>query len=150
MNDPLTAASSGRYELAAPGCVADDFGGEIVAINLNDGLYFSLRGLAHAVWQDLLAGLSPRAILDGLSTIDRSLADNTAIFIADLEGRGLIRPSTIEETTEVPSSSAALARQGTEPPAIEVFDDMAELMKADPIHDVNEELGWPVRRETSP
>ena len=33
-----------------------------------------------------------------------------------------------------------------EPPQIEVFDDLAELIFADPIHDVDEQVGWPAPR----
>ena len=36
-------------EVAKPDCVADDFGGEVVVLNLVSGVYFSLRHLAAAV-----------------------------------------------------------------------------------------------------
>jgi len=147
MSDRPASLLSQRYELAAPACVADDFGGEIVAINLNDGLYFALRGMAHAVWQDLIAGLSPKTVVDGLAGVDPALADATASFIADLERRGLIRPSVLAVATDQSAASIALAQAGAEPPVIEVFDDMVDLFEADPIHDVDEEVGWPVRRE---
>jgi hypothetical protein len=42
------------------------------------------------------------------------------------------------------------AKNGWSAPAMEVFDDMADLIKADPIHDVDDVAGWPVRRETRP
>jgi hypothetical protein len=146
---PVIPLSSARYELAAPQCVADDFGGEIVAINLQDGLYFSLRELAYAVWQDLVAGLSPEAIVDCLAGIDADLAEPTAAFIADLEQRGLIRQSTGVAATSVTATSATLARAGAKPPMVEVFDDMVDLFEADPIHDADEATGWPVRREAA-
>jgi hypothetical protein len=31
-------------------------------------------------------------------------------------------------------------------PAIEVFDELAELIYGDPIHDVDEKVGWPTPR----
>src|ERR1035438_9324549 len=52
----IMVVTSDRFELASPRCVAEDFGGEIVAINLDNGRYYSLRGFAFAVWHDLLAG----------------------------------------------------------------------------------------------
>ncbi len=136
-----------RYELAAPNCVADDFGGEIVAINLESGRYFSLRGFAYAVWQDLIMGHSPRTIHDSLASIDASLANDTAIFVTDLERHGLIRPSVHAAVTGQPTMSAPLAQEGITPPAVEVFDDMVDLITADPIHEVDEQSGWPKRRE---
>jgi hypothetical protein len=139
--------SVARYEFAAPECVADDFGGEIVAINLESGRYFSLRGLAYVLWNDLVAGLSPKTLLDEIAAADSTLADACATFIADLLQHGLIRPSTAAPVTHEPTS-IPLVRQGAEPPVVEVFDDMADLFEADPIHDVDESSGWPVRRET--
>jgi len=147
MLNPTATTSSGRYELAAPHCVADDFGGEIVAINLNDGRYFSLRGLAHAVWQDLIAGFSPRSIVDGLAAVDLAVADAAAVLIADLERHALIRPSALDAASGNPAMSIPLAQDGAAPPVIEVFDDMADLFESDPIHDADEQIGWPVRRE---
>ena len=35
-----------------------------------------------------------------------------------------------------------------EAPRIEIFDDLAELIFADPIHDVDEQAGWPAPRPT--
>jgi hypothetical protein len=145
---PDALASVDRYEFAAPQCVADDFGGEIVAINLESGRYFSLRGLSYALWKDLLAGVSPKTIVSELATTDTGLADASAKFIADLAQHGLIRPSTASPTRQEPTS-ILVARRGAEPPAIEVFDDMIDLFEADPIHDVDEDAGWPVRREST-
>ena len=143
-----TLASVDRYEFAVPQCVADDFGGEIVAINLESGRYFSLRGLSYALWKDLLAGVSPKTIVSELAATDAGLADASAKFIANLVQHGLIRPSAASPTTQEPTS-ISLARQGAEPPAVEVFDDMVDLFEADPIHDVDEDAGWPVRREST-
>jgi coenzyme PQQ synthesis protein D (PqqD) len=145
---PDALASVDRYEFATPQCVADDFGGEIVAINLESGRYFSLRGLSYALWKDLLAGVSPKIIVSELAATDAGLADASAKFIADLAQHGLIRPSTASPTRQEPTS-ILVARRGAEPPAIEVFDDMIDLFEADPIHDVDEDAGWPVRRESA-
>lgn len=150
MVDVPSIVLSERYELAAPSCVADDFGGEIVAINFNDGLYFSLRGMAYAVWQDLIAGHSPQRIIEALATVDATLATATAAFIADLERRGLIRASAVPAVTDVPALSVPLAQQAAEPPVLEAFNDMADLIGTDPIHEADEQLGWPVRREPQP
>ncbi len=136
-----------RYELAAPGCVADDFSGEIIAINLESGRYFSLRGIAYTVWQDLIAGYSPRTIRDSLTSIDVTLADATAAFVADLERHGLIRPSVHATVIDRPMMSVPLAQEGVALPVVEVFDDMVDLITADPIHEVDEQSGWPIRRD---
>ena len=33
-------------------------------------------------------------------------------------------------------------------PALEIYDDMAELILSDPIHEVDEDVGWPRKRDS--
>jgi hypothetical protein len=37
-----------------------------------------------------------------------------------------------------------------EPPILERFDDMQELLLLDPVHEVSDEEGWPARSEATP
>ena len=60
-----------HLEIATPRCVADDFAGEIVALNLDTGFYFSLRGLAAAVWRDLAAHNSVGEIVSDIGARSR-------------------------------------------------------------------------------
>jgi len=60
-----TAVNSGKFmgqttvlEIAAPGCAAQEFDGEVVALNLSNGIYCSFRDLGAALWCDLAAGHS--------------------------------------------------------------------------------------------
>lgn len=140
-------ATSDRFEFASPRCVAEDFGGEIVAINFDNGRYYSIRGFAFAVWHDLIAGHAPSAICERLASIDGSIAGATATFIIDLERHGLIRKSASTIAPTQPIACVAAVQSGLVPPAIEIFDDMADLITADPIHEVDNESGWPVRLE---
>jgi len=36
-----------------------------------------------------------------------------------------------------------------ERPDVQVFDDLADLILLDPVHDVNEQFGWPVVRDAA-
>lgn len=136
-----------QFEPDSPNVIAEDFGGEIVAIHLESGRYYSLRGLAQAVWSDLGAGHAAGAIEQGVATVNAELGPATAAFIAKLQAEGLIRARTIAADATAPLKSAAAAEAGAAKPELESFDDMADLIKADPIHEVDEAFGWPVRRE---
>jgi hypothetical protein len=57
----------------------------------------------------------------------------------------LIRPRSDADTVSAEPISELWSGDG---PAIEVYDDLAELMLADPIHDVDEQAGWPTPRQT--
>jgi hypothetical protein len=137
-----------QFEPDSPNVLAEDFGGEIVAIHIESGRYYSLRGLAGAVWNDLAAGHSATAIGQAVTAVDGGLGDATRQFIARLQAEHLIRQRSAPATAAAALASVAAAASG--PPELERFDDMADLIKADPIHEVDETLGWPVRRETEP
>lgn len=51
------------YELAVPECSAEEFDGEIVAINLDSGIYFSLKAPASWVFSDLCQGHSVEKVM---------------------------------------------------------------------------------------
>jgi acyl-CoA reductase-like NAD-dependent aldehyde dehydrogenase len=69
-------------------------------------------------------------------------------FIARLVELGLLAPSG---ATPLPSSDdlpAALAA-ASEPLNVSVHDDLADLITVDPIHEVEEPLGWPAVKQVS-
>ena len=136
-----------RYEIASPEVLSEDFGGEIVALNLENGRYYSLRGLGHALWQDVCAGHSPEAIRKALAEVDVGLAAESVSFVATLQAERLIRLRAVGIVPSGPPSSIKAVQDGSGKPLLESFDDMADLIKTDPIHEVDEKFGWPVRLE---
>src|SRR4051812_31557384 len=76
-------------EVAAPQCVAEDFDGEIVVLNTDSGVYFSLRGSGASLWADLAAGHSVETLV-GLAG-DPATAAAIKSFADRLIGEGLMR-----------------------------------------------------------
>ncbi len=70
-----------RFEICAPEVVAEDFDGEIVILNLEDGLYFSLAGLGNAIWTWLMAGQTPSSIVEFLARHNPDSLEETGAFI---------------------------------------------------------------------
>ncbi len=141
------------YEVSAPDVVAEDFGGEIVVLNLGNGRYFSLLGVSADIWRDLARGHKPQDLIDYAASARASLGEAVAALVTGMIAEGLIRLLNESEgrssMTEAPSAAAALLACEDVPP-MESFDDMAELILADPIHDVDEDVGWPVKRNSAP
>ena len=133
------------YKINAPDIVAEDFGGQVVILNLGNGHYFSLQGIASSIWTLLLAGCTPDDILASIEERRAEMVGQSSRFIARLVELNLIVPQGIEAV--LPSGPIAEAWSG-DVPQIEVFDDLAELIFADPIHDVDEQAGWPTPRQT--
>ncbi|MCX5518798.1 PqqD family protein [Kaistia defluvii] len=133
--------------VAVPNCVADDFGGEIVALNLDTGFYFSLRDLAAAVWRDLAAGHSVESVLGPLGAQAPHLAEDATRLIDRIQSEGLMQPAVAVVLAEGDPSVATFIAGGMTSLVIDSYDDLRDLVMTDPIHEVVEEVGWPVRRE---
>lgn len=133
-----------QFEAAGPDIVAEDFGGEIVVLNLANGRYFSLPGLSADIWRDLAAGCTPGSLIELAAPAGDAIADGVAAVAAGLLAEGLLRPRSAPAPGVAPKASFDGA---TTPPVMESYDDMADLILADPIHDVDEGIGWPVKKD---
>lgn len=132
-----------QYRLHEPSVVAEVVDGEVIAINLENGCYHSMRDGGARVWEALVKGNSIDAILQG-STQD-AIPSRQALtaFVDELCRLELLLPATEGAIT---TNDAPV---GTWDPAelrIETFRDMQDLLLLDPVHDVAVEAGWPVRR----
>jgi len=63
------------YVINAPDVVAEDFDGQTVMLNLSDGRYFSLGGIASPIWNNLTRGCSPQAIFDSVGQQQPALTE---------------------------------------------------------------------------
>jgi hypothetical protein len=136
-----------RLSIASPPCVVEDFDGEIIALNLDTGLYFSLPGLAGAIWRDLNAGHPPEGIVTELAAVNDVLGHDAFRFINSLVSHGLLCED-VEAGSALPEPEyRALVERGNFDLTFTAHDDMKDLVMTDPIHEVNEAFGWPVLRD---
>ncbi len=135
------AKGDASYAMAAPHVTAEEFDGEFVVLNLETGRYFSFSGAAGLVWQGLVAGLS-------LDTLGASLPKGSparaafAAFVTNVIDAALVRESSASAQSAPGNLAERIAAAGDDF-IFEVFDDLAALLLADPIHDVEREAGWP-------
>ena len=132
-----------QLSIASPPCVAEDFDGEVIVLNLDTGLYFSLPGLPGAIWRDINSGVPPEKILNDLSQADASLGRDAKKLIDSLVHHGLLR--VVGETQNAPSHPeyVPMVGKGICDLTFTAHDDMKDLVMTDPIHDVDEAVGWP-------
>jgi hypothetical protein len=134
-----------QYQINAPDVISEKFDDDFIILNLEDGCYFSLEGAGSSVWNALIAGATPGSIVKGVQQACPDLAEPTVQFLLQLCKLKLVRPVAGPCTESLESVDWAARCEHGEP-QIEVFDDLAELILADPIHDVDAEAGWPLRR----
>ena len=129
-------------EIAAPQCAAQDFEGEIIALNLSTGTDCSLRELGVVLWRDLAAG-HPVESLAALAAGTLGSPQPVLDFAANAVAQGLMRPAAdVAAPTTGPQLAGALA-DGKTNLVFEVHEDMKPLILLDPVHEVDETRGWP-------
>lgn len=120
---------------------AEIFDGEVVLIDIQRAVYFSLTGAASVIWQ---AFTEPRAQQTVLDTMMSQLegADRAALqaTLERMEQEKLLLPS---ETCV--STTFELAATAYVSPQVEAFSDLADLIAIDPVHEVDAGAGWPVK-----
>ena len=131
-------ADNGRYKVNSRDIVSEVIEGEVIAIDLAGGAYYSLRGGAAEVWKIFAAGA---ADLDAAVTLFGEAGDREALtgLLERLRSERLVVPA------EDGDGAAAAPADGpvyyTEP-VFEKYDDMQVYFLLDPIHDVGA-AGWP-------
>ena len=131
------------YELSGVNIVSENFGGEIVAVNLDSGKYYSILKTGAYVWSALIAHHSIEQIVKVLSNLyqlDSGVVSHDILrFVDQLTQEGLIAPAQ-QATPPLPTDKPA-GEYVT--PAFEIFSDMQEILLLDPVHDVDAS-GWPL------
>jgi hypothetical protein len=138
-----------RY-VVAPWITHERLDDEVMAIDLETGAYFALDDVAADAWTALAVAGS---VTDAVAAICASydVADTVARgdlerFVARLvEERLLLVEAPASDTGAVGEAVSTGARRSYAPPDVHKYDDMEELLRLDPVHDVDE-VGWPVPR----
>ena len=127
--------------------VHEDFGGEVVVVNLKTGTYYGLNGTAVTIWQavsDRLSAAQCAARVAGQYRGDAgAVTAGVTAFLERLESEELIMASG-EPAGEAPVDPAAAASEAFVAPTFQRCTDMEELLVLDPVHEVDE-MGWPSR-----
>ena len=136
--DEVLVANSGAT-------ASETFGGETVVIHFESGTYFSLRGSAGPLWSLLQTPTSIAAIVnaarDGSAIDPEGLETQLTTFVAQLSEQDLIKASN--EAAAQPALSEESLVSLAAPANLEVFDDLAELITMDPVHEIDTLTGWP-------
>jgi hypothetical protein len=100
--------------------VGDAVDGEVIVVNIDTGVFYSLTPSAAVLWESA-------------SQHVEMASDQAGDVLAYLIGEGILESeSTVNSPVDGDSSRAFLK-----------FEEMADILKADPIHEVGED-GWPV------
>lgn len=132
--------SHGRYRLRRPQVVAEIVDDEVIAINMETGVYFNMRGWSAHVWTLLAAGHSLEEVTTTLvAAVGDVATDAVAEFFTALLADDLLVPDPDATPGDLPPAPAEVWGGLS----LERFTDMTDLILLDPVHDVNPSDGWP-------
>jgi hypothetical protein len=112
--------------------------GEVIAINMDNGTYYSIRDFGADLWQLIDAGWNRDEVVARVTgEYCDSAAAAVSLFLDELVVEGLVIDTAAPErlrAVELPVSFST--------PRLEKFTDLQELLMLDPIHEVGIS-GWP-------
>jgi hypothetical protein len=142
------------YRIETAEVVSDIIDGEAIILHRKFGDYFSADGVGGLIWQWIGEGQSRSKILNTLNARFSGSPDEIAAavdsFFADLLSHKLVQ-EVVE--SDGPATETLVDTQ-TNPkaefvhPTLHVYTDVRNLMLLDPIHDVDENIGWPAPKRT--
>lgn len=135
---------SGVYAVASRDIVFESFDGEAVVLNLANGRYFGFSDSGSRVWQALSSGVA----LEDLVGAAPAGAEQLQAFVSELVEFGLLMQSG-QPAQPLPDELAAALAAAQGPFTVTIHDDLADLLIVDPIHEVEEPLGWPAVKQQS-
>lgn len=121
--------------------------GQAVVINFVTGMYYGTSTLGSAVLDKLVNGAPVEKILVALSAADgcpADMNDKLDVFIKALIEKEILVPGDTD-SQDIVFDKAAFA-DGFEL-TLDEFAEVQDLLLADPIHDVDVEEGWPVKKD---
>ena len=117
--------------------VSDQFDSEVVVVNLESGAYYSLRDTAQEIWSLFENNMTRFGVINSFSNLTDTEKLELETYLDFLISEGLIEEN---ETKLENNFTSSLTYVGL---TISKFDDMANLIMIDPIHEVDEDNGWP-------
>lgn len=122
--------------------------GQAVVINCATGIYYGTSLIGSEVLDRLLAGLAVNTIISALKALPGCPGDIESQideFIKKLLEIEIILPGETANITCEPIGESALGDGFCF--NIDEFSDVQDLLLADPVHNVDVELGWPILKE---
>jgi hypothetical protein len=138
---------SARFRINAPRVIHEPFEHEVILVNLDTGRYYCLQKTGVDLWNGLMDSASVGELVDAFAAAYDAPAE--LISTAVVEAIETFRREDL--VVDVPSADRAVSDwhvrpssgRPFEPPTLETYTDMQDLLLLDPIHEVDE-AGWPV------
>lgn len=132
-------SDSARYCFNEPHVIGEVLDGEFVLVHFASGLYYSLRGTGADVCNLLLSGCTLGQATERLAAHYGISAESVRTAIEPFISQ-LVAEELLTATTSASASDHNIGPVATEfsPPVLEKFNDMADQLLLDPIHEIDQ------------
>ncbi len=134
-----------QFRINEPQVISEVMQGELVLVHFQSGCYYSVRGVGADICQLLSGGNSPNEVIHQVAmhydVPESQISAEVHDFIASIVDENLLVPSAEQRLQD---QSIAITARSYSAPRFEKFDDMADQLLLDPIHEIDE-TGWPLR-----
>jgi hypothetical protein len=136
------------YSTDLPHIMHESIDDEVVAVNLDSGAYYSFAGVGMKIWTWLSgAGYSLQGLIDRTTAHfqgeETEIIASVTTFVGQLKDEGLVRVSHAEAVLPAEDAESGAEKHPFIEPLLQKYTDMEALLLVDPIHEVDEESGWP-------
>lgn len=122
---------------------------QAIVIDSTSGTYYAMNMLASHVFEYLTQGASVEALAEALKQLPDCPDDilvQMESFVARLLACDIVLPDETNAFDGVIEAAPLWFMEGCEF-VLDGFQDMTDLIMADPVHDVDVEFGWPMMKE---
>lgn len=122
--------------------------GQAVVINFVTGIYYGFTPLGSAVIEALVNGASEQTVLKALQArpnCPKDMEQDLHGFIGELTEKEILTGDG-SGSGEEPVFEDSAFEEGFLL-ALQEFSDVQELLLADPVHEVDVDMGWPIMKE---
>ena len=132
------------YKLNEEKMFYDYADGQAVVINYQTGMYYGMGLLASAILDRIIAGKNVDEIITAVKALPQcppDIAERVHSFVKELQDKEIII-----DGPSVSGGGEPLADEAAEDGfdlKLDMFAEMADLLLADPVHDVDMKEGWP-------
>ena len=139
--------TSGRFRVNSGQVIHEKMEGEVIAIHLVTGAYYSMRHVSAAIWDLLVVGHSVAEIQGALQARYDGEAGDVQTTLTRFVEQLVTEELVVASDASAPASAAAPSLPDPfRPPVLAKYTDMTDMLLLDPIHEV-EDTGWPTPRQ---
>ena len=132
------------YKLNEEKMFYDYADGQAVVINYQTGMYYGMGLLASVILDRIIAGKNVDEIIIAVKALPQcppDIAERVYNFVKELK-----ESEVIVSGPSVPGGAEPMGKEAADDGfdlKLDMFAEMADLLRADPVHDVDMNEGWP-------